>query len=171
MDKRLIQLNEKAHNQARASNSYLLNSKHKLMRLLDLSINEISKEIPRIFDELNIALSHGYNTTQALHEQLKHIQESYVSLYLDNKQVELDFDEIEQMIEAYRSKPHEESQYKKIPIKYYESFKKFFKGTPHRFKCRGKSIPEIGFKREPSHIPKMYATTFAIYLKGDKNVK
>jgi hypothetical protein len=163
MSNRILQLNQQAHEQARRTYSFVSNAKWRTMRLKDLSITELHKEIDELYDSLLEATNSILHVNYTIHDQERYLQSAILDKLIDNKQIELNYYETEEMLKQYISASTERSMYKSIPIKYFEACKKYFKATPTRYKFRGKSIPEIGFKRDASHISKMYATTFAIY--------
>ena len=87
---------------------------------------------------------------------------------LNIAQDELGFEECIDLLIAYKSPESETSAYKNIPMQFLNAIQKHFKGV-YKYKYRGNSIPEIGFHRPSSHIPKDYATSFALYpTKGVK---
>ena len=65
----------------------------------------------------------------------------------------------------YSSPPWEHSEYKGIPMqyRYHPVILDLIHGLRLKVRYRGKSKPELGYRRNPSYVPERYADTFALY--------
>lgn len=97
--------------------------------------------------------------------KLYKLEKELSDLKVSASQEDVSIDFINSILPLYKSPSDEQSDYKGIPIKYLNSFKKHFKGV-YTMRYRGNNAKDQGYKRPKSYVRVEYATTFAMYPKG-----